>query len=63
MDKLINAAPLQLSEETEFLIKAAIAENTQKAYQRATRLRDVVSRSNTIRCTLSELPHRLTRNR
>ena len=28
-------APLQLPEETAFLIKAAIAENTQKAYQRA----------------------------
>ena len=30
-----KAAPLQLPEETEFLIKASIAENTQKAYQRA----------------------------
>ena len=30
-----NAAPLQLPEETEFLIKASIAENTLKAYQRA----------------------------
>ena len=28
-------APLQLPEETAFLIKASIAENTQKAYQRA----------------------------
>ena len=28
-------APLQLSEETASLIKASIAENTQKAYQRA----------------------------
>ena len=53
MNKLINAAepnasPLQLPEETAFFIKASLAENTQKAYQRATRLRDVVSRSNTI---------------
>ena len=30
-----NAEPLQLPEETEFLIKASIAENTLKAYQRA----------------------------
>ena len=30
-----NIAPLQLPEETAFLIKASIAENTQKAYQRA----------------------------
>ena len=30
-----NAAPLQLPEETASLIKASIAENTQKAYQRA----------------------------
>ena len=30
-----NAAPLQLPEETESLIKASIAENTLKAYQRA----------------------------
>ena len=30
-----NTAPLQLPEETESLIKASIAENTQKAYQRA----------------------------
>ena len=30
-----NAAPLQLPKETEFLIKASIAENTLKAYQRA----------------------------
>ena len=30
-----NAAPLHLPEETEFLIKASIAENTLKAYQRA----------------------------
>ena len=36
---IVNAepkkAPLQLPEETAFLIKASIAENTQKAYQRA----------------------------
>ena len=36
---IVNAepkkAPLQLPEETESLIKASIAENTQKAYQRA----------------------------
>ena len=30
-----NAAPLQLPEETESLIKASVAENTLKAYQRA----------------------------
>ena len=30
-----NAAPLQLPEETESLIKASMAENTRKAYQRA----------------------------
>ena len=30
-----NAEPLQLPEETEFLIKTSIAENTLKAYQRA----------------------------
>ena len=30
-----NAAPLQLPEETEILIKASISENTLKAYQRA----------------------------
>ena len=30
-----NTAPLQLPEETASLIKASIAENTQKAYQRA----------------------------
>ncbi len=30
-----NAAPLQLPEETETLIKASIAEKTLKAYQRA----------------------------
>ena len=30
-----NAAPLQLPEETETLIKASVAENTLKAYQRA----------------------------
>ena len=30
-----KAAPLQLPEETAFLIKASVAENTQKAYQRA----------------------------
>ncbi len=30
-----NTAPLQLPEETESLIKASIAENTLKAYQRA----------------------------
>ena len=30
-----NAAPLQLPEETASLIKASIAENTLKAYQRA----------------------------
>ena len=30
-----NAAPLQLPEETAFLIKASVAENTLKAYQRA----------------------------
>ena len=30
-----NTAPLQLPEETASLIKASIAENTLKAYQRA----------------------------
>ena len=30
-----NTAPLQLPEETKFLIKASVAENTLKAYQRA----------------------------
>ena len=30
-----NAAPLQLPEETASLIKASVAENTLKAYQRA----------------------------
>ena len=30
-----NTAALQLPEETAFLIKASIAENTLKAYQRA----------------------------
>ena len=32
-----NIAPLQLPEETTSLIKASIAKNTQKAYQRALR--------------------------
>ena len=40
MNAIVNAAEpntaiLQLPEETETLIKASIAENTQKAYQRA----------------------------
>ncbi|MCY3552398.1 MAG: hypothetical protein OXH39_18200 [Candidatus Poribacteria bacterium] len=35
---------------------ATSTESTQEAYQRATQLRDVVSRLNTIRCLVSELP-------
>ena len=49
---IVNAepktAPLQLPEETETLIKASIAENTLKAYQRALQnLTDVAIWSNT----------------
>ena len=59
-----KAASLQIPEETVSLIKASIAENTLKAYQRALNdLTNMVIWSNAIRCPLSELHHRLTRSR
>ena len=59
-----NTAILQLPEETETLIKASVAENTLKAYQRALQsLTAWLSRKNPLRCPLSQLHHHPTRKR
>ena len=62
---LANTDPrnIAIASETASLIKASIAENTLKAYQRALRDLETFIWSNTVRSSISELHHHLTRNR
>ena len=55
-----NIAPLQLPEETTSLIKASHPEGVSAG---VTGLRNMVIRSNAIRCAVSELHHHLAQGR